>query len=241
MRKVLIAFSLLLPVLTMLAAAPAASAVHPSLTQLKAELRKAKRAKSSAVARADRAAAYLTAALALQDADTSTDVASSSDETATDPTAVLPPELVSELLADGVVSDDEIAVLRKQRKTEQARVKKWSKKVASLRERIARREQIARWNRQGNWWPLIKIAAAKYGVNAEGLRRLMILESSGNRCLGSTYCGLFQYYPGTWRGKRNPWRGESIYDGWAQIRATAYALHRGMGPHHWPNTSPLAF
>ena len=43
------------------------------------------------------------------------------------------------------------------------------------------------------------------------------------------YKGLFQYYPATWSGSWNPWRRHSIFDGWAQIRATAYALSRGMG------------
>ena len=70
---------------------------------------------------------------------------------------------------------------------------------------------------------------------------MMMLESGGRRSAGSRYKGLYQYYPGTWYGDWNPWRHESIYDGWAQIRATAYALGRGMGPSQWPYTYPMAF
>jgi hypothetical protein len=70
---------------------------------------------------------------------------------------------------------------------------------------------------------------------------MMMLESGGRRTVGGMFKGLFQYYPSTWAGSWNPWRHESIYNGWAQIRATAYALSRGMGPGHWPNTYPMAF
>jgi hypothetical protein len=28
---------------------------------------------------------------------------------------------------------------------------------------------------------------------------------------------------------------------WAQIRATALALSKGMGPSQWPNTYPMSF
>ena len=78
-------------------------------------------------------------------------------------------------------------------------------------------------------------------MSTAGLYRMMMLESGGSRTIGGTYKGLFQYYPSTWSGSWNPWRGESIYNGWAQIRATAYALSRGMGRSQWPNTYPMAF
>ena len=88
---------------------------------------------------------------------------------------------------------------------------------------------------------LIAIAAAKYGVSARGLHRMMMLESGGRRTAGTLYKGLFQYHPSTWRASWNPWRRQSIFDGWAQIRATAYAIRRGMGPSQWPNTYRMAF
>jgi len=69
----------------------------------------------------------------------------------------------------------------------------------------------------------------------------MMAESGGRRYAGTTYKGLFQYYPGTWRASWNPWGDESIYNGWAQIQATAYAIDRGMGPSNWPATYPAAF
>ena len=70
---------------------------------------------------------------------------------------------------------------------------------------------------------------------------MMMLESGGRRAVGGMYKGLFQYHPSTWAGSWNPWRRESISNGWAQIRATAYALRKGMGPSQWPNTYPMAF
>lgn len=151
------------------------------------------------------------------------------------------PTLAERILADGVVSDDELAGL-------QARVVRWRGVVRrarraeySLKTRLAMRLQIREWNRQGAWRPLIEIAARRYKVNPDGLYRLMMSESGGRRYAGTTYKGLFQYYPGTWTASWNPWRSTSIYNGWAQIRATAYAISRGMGPGNWPASYPRAF
>jgi hypothetical protein len=155
--------------------------------------------------------------------------------------ASLDPSLAVRLLADGVIEERELTAA-------QDRVVKWRGIVRRLRRaknaleaRIELRLQIAEWNRNGEWRPLIEIAARRNGVSPDGLYRLMMLESSGRRYAGSTYKGLFQYYPGTWRAAWNPWRALGIYNGWAQIRATAYALSKGMGPSQWPNTYPMAF
>jgi len=117
----------------------------------------------------------------------------------------------------------------------------WRERVEDLARRVRRRERIAEWNRRGEWRPLIKIAARRYGVDAAALYRMMIYESGGRRTAGTTYKGLFQYLPSTWSASWNPWRGASIYNGWAQIRATAYAIKRGYGPRMWPSTYPRAF
>jgi hypothetical protein len=168
------------------------------------------------------------------------------DPTTAEPTvdellAAFRPTLATRLLADSLIVDDEVTALAD-------RVEKWRRITRRLRlaeseleARIARRLQIAEWNREGEWRPLIEIAARRYDVSADGLYRLMMLESGGRRYAGTTYRGLFQYYPGTWRASWNPWRGLSIYNGWAQIRATAYAIHRGMGPSSWPSTYYRAF
>lgn len=155
--------------------------------------------------------------------------------------SALRPALAARLLADGSVTTAEVEAL-------QARVVKWRRIVrrlrraeASLEARIALRLQIAAWNRDGVWRPLIEIAAKRRGISADGLYRLMMAESGGRRFAGSTYKGLFQYYPGTWRASWNPWRTQSIYNGWAQIQATAYAIDRGMGPSSWPSTYWAAF
>jgi len=94
----------------------------------------------------------------------------------------------------------------------------------------------------GPWWTLIKSAAAGNGLWAEGLYRLMLAESGGSATASNGVDdGLFQYAPGTWKGSWNPWRSASIFDGGAQIRATALAIHLGYGPSWWPSTYPWAF
>lgn len=122
-----------------------------------------------------------------------------------------------------------------------ASARAWRERVEELARRVRRRQRIAAWNRRGEWRPLIAIAARRYGVKATSLYRMMIYESGGRRTAGTTYRGLFQYLPSTWEAGWNPWRGASIYNGWAQIRATAYAIKRGYGPQMWPSTYPRAF
>ncbi len=226
---------------TLACATDPASAQQPSLGELRAQLRQARLHQQSALEEARLAAANLASALALmaEGSLAGTDL----HDSATDRPgqAPLPSELAVALLADGAVTDDEIAALEEVATAKQAAAAHWTAKVDQVRKRLQRREQIARWNRQGIWWPLIRIAGEKYGVSPAGLKRMMILESGGRSRLGGTYIGLFQYHPSTWRGTWNPWRRLSIYDGWAQIRATAYALHKGMGPSQWPNTYPRAF
>lgn len=219
-----------------------ATAGCPSLKQLRKELRRAVRLRDRARERARNAAADLAVARELLAATAVVGEAGAPDGDAAQ--SVLPStgrDLVAELLADGIVTTDEVAAL-KARSTAAARLaRRAAAKVTSLRRRIARRQRIAEWNRRGRWRPLIAIAAAKYGVSARGLHRMMMLESGGRRTAGTLYKGLFQYHPSTWRASWNPWRRQSIFDGWAQIRATAYAIRRGMGPSQWPNTYRMAF
>jgi hypothetical protein len=93
------------------------------------------------------------------------------------------------------------------------------------------------------WWPLITAAAGKYGLSADGMFRLMMIESGGSATAGSggAFQGLYQYAPSTWAGSWNPWRHESIYVGAAEIRATALALHLGYGPAWWTTSYAWAF
>ncbi len=94
----------------------------------------------------------------------------------------------------------------------------------------------------GPWWTLIKSAAASNGIWAEGLYRLMLAESGGVATASNGVdMGLFQYSPATWKGSWNPWHGASIFDGAAQIKATALAVHLGYGPSWWPTTYAYAF
>ena len=97
----------------------------------------------------------------------------------------------------------------------------------------------------GGWWPVIKDAGSANGISPDGLYRLMMIESGGNASIvggsGGRFCGLFQYFPGTWKGSWNPWRGESIFSGTAQIKATALAIKMGKGPFWWNPSYQWAF
>ncbi|RPI31075.1 MAG: hypothetical protein EHM52_02260 [Actinomycetota bacterium] len=148
----------------------------------------------------------------------------------------------ADLLPEVVVpSADDIAALERRVARLKASARGWRERVEDLARRVRRRERIAEWNRRGEWRPLIELAARRYGVNAAALHRLMMYESGGRRTAGTTYKGLFQYLPSTWQASWNPWGDASIYNGWAQIRATAYAIKRGCGPSMWPSTYPRAF
>jgi hypothetical protein len=230
MHKTSIGILFILPALAVMAlsAAPA-SAKQPTMKQLEAQLHTAKQHRDAAVERARVAALNLAEGLALQAA-------------SGDPATITPQtDLAVVLLADGVVTDEEIAALRKVATATRKTALGWKKKVELLQGRIHLRKQIAEWNRRGQWWPLLKIAGKRYDVSPNGLHRMMMIESGGQRYAGSAFKGLFQYYPGTWRASWNPWRNQSIYDGWAQIQATAYAVHIGMGPAHWTTTYRAAF
>jgi soluble lytic murein transglycosylase-like protein len=248
-----------------------AAAETPTLPQLRTQLRQTRQRLANAREALASARSDLTNVLAVVSAQgvatmgadpTPADPVTTGDAPVTDPTATsaaavaastldeagiatlvasLDPSLAAVLLADGVIAQDEIAAL-------QDRVDKWRdiarrlrRAESTLQARIAQRLRIADWNRRGAWRPLIEIAARRNGVDPDGLYRLMMYESGGRRCAGSTYRGLFQYYPGTWSASWNPWRSESICNGWAQIRATAYAIRRGMGPGSWPSTYYRAF
>jgi len=117
-------------------------------------------------------------------------------------------------------------------------VRAWEKRVRRLAARYLTERQMAVWERRGDWMPIIEIAAAKYRVKADGIYRMMMRESGGNRFAGSSsaFKGLFQYWTGTWAATWNPWRRASIYDGSAQIFATCYAVSKGFGPRMWTTT-----
>ena len=95
----------------------------------------------------------------------------------------------------------------------------------------------------GPWWSLIEQAAAVNGVSARGMYKLMMVESGGDASVVGPggYFGLFQYAPATWRGSWNPYRGRSITDGAAQIKATALALRLGYGHAWWDPSYSYAF
>jgi hypothetical protein len=118
----------------------------------------------------------------------------------------------------------------------------WRAVVRRLVER-KNRQEWASLERSGTWRPLIERAAKKFGVNPDGLYRLMMMESGGKaRAVGAgRFYGLYQYSLTTWKGAWNPWRGQNVFDGSAQIEASAYAVKKGMGRSLWGNTFPSAF
>lgn len=229
-------------------AAPA-QAQHLTLKQLQTQLRHAKEQRNDVRSRLDAAKANLAGARRLQAVVTLAQPAVADAEAALpepSATTVAPPTdmnpaLTARLLDDGAVTANELAALEAKVATLRKALRNRNAKVTRLQQRVQRRVQINTWNRRGKWRPLIEIAGRRYGVNPGNLYRMMMLESGGRRYAGSMYKGLFQYHPSTWSGGWNPWRRQSIYNGWAQIRATAYALGRGMGPSQWPHTYRMAF
>jgi hypothetical protein len=232
MRKVYVALLVALTALcTAAVIAPSASAKELTIKALKAQLAAAQEHQKQATAVAMVSAANIEGALMLRAG--LTDLTQLPEQMRDD--------LPARLMADGLVSDVELAALGEDLVAKERAVTSWVKKVKGLQKRIKLRLQIASWNRNHQWWPLIKIACDKYHVNASNLRHMMILESDGQHQLSGLYQGLFQYSYSTWSGSWNPWRHESIYDGWAQIQATALAISKGMGPSQWPNTYPMSF
>ena len=117
-------------------------------------------------------------------------------------------------------------------------VRVWQQRVQRIALQVRHQVQMVDWERHAKWMPIIKVAAARYHVKADGIYRMMMRESGGRRNAGasSPYKGLFQYYTGTWAASWNPWRHDSIFDGSSQIFATAFAIHKGMGAQMWTST-----
>jgi soluble lytic murein transglycosylase-like protein len=232
-----------LSVLTIAIVAAPALAGEPSIPQLKKDLRHARQARERAEERATSTAADLAGARELAAA-----TSALAAEAVPDPAAVVAPPLgmnpsvAAGLLADGVVSADEIAALQKRAAKAKKNAHRWNAKVRDLKRRIRDLVRIERWNRQGKWKPLIEIAGKKYGVSRAGLTRMMMLESNGQRHVDSgPYHGLFQFMDREWAMSWNEWRDHSIYDGWSQIQLAAKCISRGMGPSIWPLTYRMAF
>jgi soluble lytic murein transglycosylase-like protein len=239
-RTTTVVIALAALILTVAALAPVAGATSPSTAQLVEQRAGARHALAQARARSTQAAADVAAALALQ--------LEVHGQTGAMPAPIVTPPsgmdqtLAARLLADGIVSDDEIAALQQRAAHRRRIVRRLALQVERLSARIRARRQVEHWARAHRWTPLIEIAARTYGIDPHGLQHMMMLESGGDpSVVGGIYNGLFQYTHSEWARHWNPWRHESIYDGWAQIRATALALSKGMGPSQWPNTYPMSF
>ena len=232
--------------LTVLAAGVAAApalAGDPSLPSLKQQLRHAQRSERGARARASAAAADLAGARALFAATNAAGagVQTTAASPATTP-AVMDQALAASLLADGVVTSDEVATLQTRSAVIARVAHSWTVKVRRLQQRVHGLIRITRWNQRGQWKPLIAIACKRYGVSQAGLSHMMMLESNGQRTAASgPYHGLFQFMDREWAASWNEWRDHSIYDGWSQIQLAAKAIGRGMGPSIWPLTYRMSF
>jgi hypothetical protein len=213
----------------------------PSVITLKQRLQQARSRQHRAHARVTGAAADLAGAKAL--AASAIAGAPTPDPSAT---GALPPgmdpALAATLLADGVVTADEVAALQSRLTSTQRVAHVWDVKVRALKQRVHELKRIARWNRNGQWKPLIAIASREYHVSAAGLTHMMKLESNGQRHADSgPYHGLFQFMDREWAMSWNEWRDHSIYDGWSQIQLAAKCISRGMGPSIWPLTYRMSF
>jgi len=193
---------------------------------LKNKLRQAKRALDHSKDRLESAEAALAAAVAVDTslATTTTDP-SATPAPAPSPTAKPEPALTVQELKAKVI---------KARKA----VRVWKQRVRRLARQYRLQQNLARWERRHQWMKIIEVAAAKYHVKADGMYRMMMRESGGQQYAGASgaFKGLFQYWTGTWAASWNPWRHDNIYDGSSQIFATAYAIHKGMGPQMWTTT-----
>ena len=193
---------------------------------LKSKLRQAKLALDHSKDRLESAEAALAAAVAVDTslATTTTDPAATPAPTPSPTTTPEPALTVEELKA-------KVAKARKA-------VRVWKQRVRRIARQYRLQQNLVRWERRHQWMKIIEVAAAKYHVKADGMYRMMMRESGGQRYAGAdgAFKGLFQYWTGTWAASWNPWRHDSIYDGSSQIFATAYAIHKGMGPQMWTTT-----
>jgi hypothetical protein len=222
-------------------AASPAVAGSPSLPGLKQQLRHAKLLRQRARARAHAAAADLAGARELLAQTNVTDTPAPATAPVTPP-VTMDQTLAATLLSDGVVTAAELTSLRARSAAAARMAHRWTVKVRRLRRRVRQLVRIERWNRRGQWKPLIAIAAGKYGVGRVGLYHMMMLESGGRRTADSgPYHGLFQFMDREWAASWNEWRAHSIYDGWSQIQLAAKAISRGMGPSIWPLTYRMSF
>jgi hypothetical protein len=161
---------------------------------------------------------------------TATPTAASSDPNAT-PTPTTTP-------APAASPAPSLHQLRVAMLADRRRVRALNRLAVRLRQAIVMKAAAAR----GDWMPIVRDAARHSHISATGLRRMMSLESGGRvHAENGSFHGLYQYCWSTWRAAWNPWRHSSLYDGAAQIRATAVAIHRGWGAQMWPNTYPRAF
>ena len=206
----ILAFLIVATALTTAIITPDADASSP----LRGTLRIAKRELRQAHERLQAAEAALAAALAV----VSDPTGALSVQTPVRPETTVAPPSVDQL-------ETKVAKARKA-------VRVWHRRVRRSARRVRQQLQFAEWERYAKWRPIIEIAARKYHVNAGGIYRMMMRESGGRHYVGadSAFKGLFQYWTGTWAASGNPWRLDGIYDGSSQIFATAYAIHKGIGP-----------
>jgi hypothetical protein len=218
-RKSWIAIIAILIVATALTTALATPDAHAS-TPLSGKLRVAKRALHQANDRLKSAEAALAAALA----------------GTTDPAATLFSQSPAQL--DTAAAPASVDQLKQKVAKARKAVRVWQARVQRIARQVRQQLQMADWERHAKWMPIIEIAARKYHVKADGMYRMMMRESGGRRTAGadSAFKGLFQYWTGTWAADWNPYRHDSIYDGSSQIFATAYAIHKGLGPQMWTTT-----
>jgi len=83
-------------------------------------------------------------------------------------------------------------------------------------------------------WMADAKAMYPYPQSLDKMWRVMMCESGGNASAsggGGRWLGLYQYAPGTWKGRWNPYRANSIWDAKSQIYATAKAWSIGMQSH----------
>jgi soluble lytic murein transglycosylase-like protein len=187
-RTLLIAIALTVLATGIVAGPATAATSDSSLSKLKQQVRDAIQQRDRARVRARAAAANLAGARQLHAATSVLAADATADMTTVQiipPT--MDPALAAVLLADGIVTVEEVAAQQARSAKANTVARRWTIKVRRLSQQVRRLQQIATWNRRGQWRPLIEIAGKKYGVSPAGLYRMMMLESGGRRTVGGMY------------------------------------------------------
>jgi len=128
--------------------------------------------------------------------------------------------------------DSSLIVIVNTQEIEKAHASYLTLKEEERRKQEAEQKRVNAINQFGLWGPDLVGAAEMYGQSPYDLYNVMSCESDEDPYADNGVdIGLFQFLPSTWAG--TPYGGASIYDGQAQIYATAWMWTQGRRGE-WP-------